>query len=262
MQWMQIGDNGRNLPSTYQQVIANMRYIQDEILPKLQILDDAVFNPDQSNGTDIVIDPDNILKVVGITVITDNMDQPGRPCDYTRNITYELKAVDAIGLSGKEGIGNSHILVMTVNMSGSTGIDYPIWQCAYGDIDMAMFFHTAKDTETWNDWVEVTNLATMLEKNEELLEKLSHRQFITSDNQPAADAQEEGDYWLQPVFPEGLFFQSVTDGTQVTPIRSGDNVNYQFVSTEDADITPSPTLEDFDVEESDPPYPTVTDVDG
>jgi len=267
MPWNAI-ENGRNLASTYQQVIENMRYIQDTILPKIDILNDTVFNPDNTAGntnSDMIVDENNQLKVVGVTIVTDNKGQDTPPSSYSRNVTYELKETSAVGLVGKDGITLNHVLIKTIAMDEEEGVDYPAWQTAYGDVAMTTYFRKAGANDTWGDWVKVVDMQEILEKNEELIQQLTHKQFVQSDNQPADDVQEVGDYWMQPLYPEvagdEYFLQSVSDSSVIYPITDLSSTSYQFESIEDGDVTPSPGMDDFDLDGSETPYPVSEDTE-
>lgn len=210
-----------NLPSTYQQVLENMRYIQEQLLPAIEILNKTVFNPDKDDGNnDIVLDPNEIMKVVGVSVVVEHMDENTPPNGYTRNVTFELKNANVIGLAGRNGISLPFVLVRTIRMRNVPGVEnYPTWQCAYGDIGMTMYFRKSEDDTEWGDWVPVIDLPRMLEENEKLMQQLSHRQFIHSDSEPGPDEQEPGDYWVQSIFPEGWFFQNVLNSTDIKPVN-------------------------------------------
>ena len=270
MGWNKISDD-RNLASTYQQVIENMRYIQDEILPKISILNDTVFNPNNtptSGKNDIVVDPDMIMRVVGISIITDNQDVNTPPKDYERNLSYEVKKTSAVNLVDKEGITLDHVLIKTIKM-GNSDIEYPAWQTAYGDIAMTMYCRKAIDDNTWEeDWVKVVDLQEMIKNNQEFIDKLTRKQFVASSVEPEPDAQEEGDYWFEPVIftePEPVkvqyFLQSVSDSAKIVIISDDTTGQYQFESVDGtADpIVPS-SMGEFMMEESELAKPPASPV--
>lgn len=236
-----------NLPSTFQQVIENMRYIQEELLPKIEILNNTVFNPDKDNGkNDIILDPNEIMKVVGVSVVVENMGENTPPSGYTRNVTFELKSTKAIGLEGRNGISLPFVLVRTIRMHGVPGVEnYPTWQCAYGDIAMTMYFRKSEDDAEWGDWVPVIDLPKLLEENEKLMQQLSHRQFLHSDTEPGPDEQEPGDYWVQSIFPEGYFFQNVLNSTDITPINKASSANYNFTKADTGEEVDGGSMDDY-----------------
>lgn len=240
--WNGPGSSDRNLPSTYQKVL--------ELMQDMEALANA-----------------------GLVISTESMDVNNMPSDYTRNMTYELKKVDVIGLSGKDGITLDYILVQTVRLDQSEmGVEYPAWQCAYGDVAMRMYFRSEVEGNTWTEWVPVVDYDDILDyimnngNFEEFLKGFiednieipdipdipnAHRQFMQSDTQPGPDEQIEGDYWLEPIVSSDYFFQNI-DTTEVTEIGQDSYHDYQFASTEEpSDITDSPPLEDFKLEEVD-----------
>ena len=236
-----------NLPSTYQQVLENMRYIQEQLLPAIEILNKTVFNPDKDDeSNDIVLDPNEIMKVVGVSVVVEHMDENTPPNGYTRNVTFELKNANVIGLAGRNGISLPFVLVRTIRMHNVPGVDnYPTWQCAYGDIGMTMYFRKSGDDTEWGDWVPVIDLPRMLEENEKLMQQLSHRQFIHSDSEPGPDEQEPGDYWVQSIFPEGWFFQNVLNSTDIKPVNKTTSQDYSFVKADTGEAVDGGTMDDY-----------------
>jgi len=237
------------LPSTYQQVLENMRYIQEELLPKIEILNNTVFNPDpddESGKSDIILDPNEIMKVVGVSVVVSNMGEDTPPSGYERNVTFELKSTNAIGLNGRKGITLPLVLVRTIRMHDVEGVEgYPTWQCAYGDIAMTMYFRKSEDDVSWGDWVPVVDLPTMLEEHEELMQKLSHRQFVQSDTEPLPDEQEPGDYWVQSIFPEGYFLQNVLNNTDIKPLNPTTAADYTFEKADTGEPVAGGTMDDY-----------------
>lgn len=247
------------LPSTYQQVIENMRYIQEELLPKIEILNRAVFNPDpdKKEQQDVVIDPDDIMRVVGVTVVTENIYVDTAPSDYTRNVTFELKSAEVVGLKGRNGITLPLVLIRTISMQNVEGVsDYPTWQCAYGDIAMTMYFRKSEDNKQWGDWVPVIDLPRLLEQNDELMKKVSHRQFVHSDTEPGPDEQEPGDYWVQSIFPEGYFFQSIVNSTDIIPVNAASSGDYQFEQVDGGEKAEAGNMSDYELQNQTEPAPT------
>lgn len=265
MPWNRI-ETGRGLASTYQQVLENMRYIQETILPKIDILNDTVFNPDNTGSggnSDLIVDVTNQMKVIGVTIVRDKMDENTPPSAYSRNVTYELKETAVVDLAGKEGITLDHVLIKTIAVNDADDVDYPAWQTAYGDVEMTTYFRKAESDDTWGDWIKVVDMQEILEKTEILIQQMGHKQFIQSDNQPKDDVQEVGDYWMQPLYdgvaPDAYFLQSVTDSSIIYPITDLSSSSYQFESIGDGDTTPSPGMGDFDLDGSGTPYPTSND---
>lgn len=231
--------NPRNLPSTFQQVLENMRNIQDTILPVIELLNKTIFNPDRPGSEggdfeskdDLVLDEDGRMKVIGITIVRDKQDEDTKPGSYVRNITFELKNARVIGLGGKSGISLDYVMVMTVSLNNDPSIVYPAWQCAYGDRAMTMYYRQAVDDDTWGNWVRVFDLKDVLKENPDIFEELSHRQIIEADSQP--DNQLPGDYWLQPIYPQvpvsSYFLQTIgSEITEITEINEETRAKFNF----------------------------------
>jgi len=167
---------GAPFPSTYKQVVENMKRINEIVSNYVQHLVDTIFNPTawSDGSTDVKFDPtDNKLKVIGTTIASDNPSVQSGPSEYFRNITWETKLSSAMGLSGLPNVGE-YVTVMTVAVP-----DHPIWQVAYSDEHMATYYRQANDDlATWSDW-----------------ESVGRKQFIQSDAQPERSVQDIGDYW-------------------------------------------------------------------
>lgn len=167
---------GAPFPSTYKQVVENMKRINEIVSNYVQHLVDTIFNPTawSDGSTDVKFDPtDNKLKVIGTTIASDNPSVQSGPSEYFRNITWETKLTSAMGLSGLPNVGE-YVTVMTVAVP-----DHPIWQVAYSDEHMATYYRQANDDlATWSDW-----------------ESVGRKQFIQSDVQPERSVQDIGDYW-------------------------------------------------------------------
>lgn len=229
------------LPSTFQQVVENMENIKLEILPIIDIIKNTIlpnWDPnkplDVDTDNDVVYDPDTgTMRVIGITVIIEHKDEDLPPDQYLRDITWELKNANVIGLAGKPGITLDYVTLRTVKMTRATGINYPAWQCAFGDGTMEMYYRQARPDNTWGDWVRVIDLKRILEQDPEIfkqclldlleiypdifkeylenifnrypdmfteiIETASHRQILESNTQPEEGVQEIGDYWFQPI---------------------------------------------------------------
>ncbi|MCM1295065.1 MAG: hypothetical protein NC311_05940 [Muribaculaceae bacterium] len=229
----------RNLPSAYQQILANMRVLEDRVLPMVEKLEQTIFNPDWEDPSkpqrpsDVVMDIDeNTMKVIGISVVVTNKDKDLRPADYIRDITYELKQVEVLGLTGRDGITLDYITLMTVRMNSAPEVAYPTWQCAFGDKAMAPYFRASVNDHEWGSWVKVIDLPKLLDQYPEIIKQLSHRQIIDSMEQPGPDDQEVGDYWLQTILPDtGYYFQDLTN-MSITKVDKEEMANYSFADAE------------------------------
>ena len=190
---------GQPFPSTYKQVVENMKRLNEIIDNYVSKLVATIFNPTAwaDGSTDIKYDPtDDKLKVIGETVLTSNPTANSGPSEYFRNITYELKNSASIGLSDLPGIGTV-VTLMTVNVPDGT-----CWQVAYSDDRMTTYFRKANtDMATWTAW-----------------ESVGRKQFVESVNQPGDNEQDIGDYWMKPI----------DDGQQLYR-KTGDNIYTQVM---------------------------------
>lgn len=209
----------RNLPSAYQQILENMRVLEETVLPMVEKLNQTIFNPDwerpdqNKRPSDVIMDIDeDTMKVIGVSVVVAHKDENLRPADYIRDITYELKNVEVIGLKGYDGITLGYATMMTVRMNSAREIPYPTWQCVYGDVAMCPYYRASINDHEWGEWVKVIDLSRMLEKYPEIIKQLSHRQIVDSIDMPGPDEQEPGDYWLETILPDsGFYLLDLTD---------------------------------------------------
>lgn len=191
----------RNLPSTYQEVLRHTTLLDDEVMPIINLLKNTILNPGDDDGdsrSDVVIDDDGNMKVLGVTVVTQYISTDLKPEDYVRDVTYELKDAAVIGLAGKPGVSLRHVTLKTVNVHDKPdGVNYPAWQCAYGDDRMEMYYRQAVADKEWGPWQRVVDLETMFNAHPELVERFSHRQILESAVLPTT--QNPGDYWFWPL---------------------------------------------------------------
>lgn len=181
-------DPSRNLPSSYQEILRMLKILLEEVVPFIQKLKDSMTPepPPGDPGGDVIIDPDDDeeLRVPGITVVKQYITYNLSPKEYLRNVVFEIKEAKAIGLAGKDGINLPYVTLMTIRQDArdadTTKINYPAWQCAYGDDRMAMWYRRATSDTTWGQWVRVT-----------------HKQVLESKTLPTT--QEVGDYWFWPI---------------------------------------------------------------
>ena len=200
--------------SSYQQILKNMRDIQDNIYPVIEKLNETIFGSDPTKS-DIEFGSDGSMRVKGTSVVTDFKDDVIPPKGYFRDFTTEIKSTAAAGLDETPGFSGDYCSLFTQSLN-DPDIDFPAWQLAVGDDYGAMYFRTALDDNTWGEWVPVIDLQRILwadenkdtvadllgymlnmEKNADLLEKLTHEQIKTGHVPP--DHQVENDYWLRPV---------------------------------------------------------------
>lgn len=244
------GSGKRNLPSAYQQILENMRVLDERVLPMVEKLEQTIFNPDWEDPdnpkrpSDVIMDIDeNTMKVIGISVVVKDKDTDLRPSDYVRDIVYELKNVAVLGLTGYDGITHNYLTLMTVRMNSAKEVGYPTWQCAIGDVAMTPYFRSSINDHEWGKWVKVIDLPKLLESYPEIVEQLSHRQIVDSVDQPAPDAQEVGDYWLQTILPDtGYYFMDLTTQS-ITKVDDEEMKNYALG---DAFSTDTPTEQNPD----------------
>ena len=183
-------------PSTYKQVIKNMRRINDLINNYISKLINTIFNPNAltDGNSDVWYDEEaEKLKVIGHTIITINQAVSSQPSYYRHDITWELKNSDVIGLAGEKDIGDV-VTVMTVRANNGA----PCWQVAYSDNHMTSYFRRATDDSTWGAW-----------------ESVGRKQLVRSDTQPADNLQDISDYWYQTldesdnhIKPERIFIKT------------------------------------------------------
>lgn len=270
-------DPSRNLPSTYQEVLRHRHLLDDEVMPVINILKNTILNPGDGDGnstSDIIVDENGNLKVIGITVVLDHIDDDLLPSDYKRDITHELKNAAVIGLAGKPGINLRYVTLKTVNIHDKPdGVVYPAWQCAYGDEGMEMWYRKAISDGEWGPWERVIDIKRMFEEYPEVVEQFSHRQVLESRTLP--EKQDVGDYWFWPIVkgvdplggggeeppvdPDppgpgddddpnaktGYFLQNVEDPTEVVEITQAVADSYKFIPMPNGTLVDPGTLKSF-----------------
>lgn len=162
------------------EVTSNMETITKEIEKITEALD--------SNVTGDVVGKFPDLKVVGIHANTDKVADNTPPSGYTRDITYEIKSVESIGLSGKKGVTGKYCLMITASVASQkddeSAIDFNPFRIAFGN-SLKRFYSEAKsDDDSWTEWLE-----------EE--EPRCDVNIVASDSEPGKDQQIEGDLWFE-----------------------------------------------------------------
>lgn len=177
--------NGQPFPSTYQQVVENMRRITELVDEYIQKLINTIFNPEavENGSTDIWYDEiEKKLKVIGMTIDDDKVDEILSPDGYVRDLSWELKKSNILDLAGEKDIGE-YVTVMTVRLP-----DGPRWQVAYSEDHMTSYFRKGEKkpdgTWAWGPW-----------------ESVGRKQFVKSADQPANNLQDVGDYWYTDITP-------------------------------------------------------------
>jgi len=234
-------------PSTYQQVIKNMRNLEERLLPLADLLEKTIFNKDPPKPNEPVSDVifnyiDQRMKALGVTMNTDDKDKILRPIDYLRDVTWELKKISVIGLTGKIGFNLSYCTLLTVRVHDPNVVGYPTWQCAYGDVNMELWYRQATDGYTWGKWIKVHDVKRMLNEYPDLIEKLSHRQIIMSDSQPTD--QEEGDFWIETILPSSGYFLVDLSNLLITTLNETEMQNY-VLSDVDTNLQNTGPIEDY-----------------
>lgn len=206
-----MGNNqyGMPFPSTYLQVVKNMRDLAEiiETLGDLSVedfpydslkdladtvknLEDKLLNQESPTDTDgdIVNDEDG-MKVIGVHINSTNVNNNTMISAYKQGVTYEVKSVDAIGLTGKLGMSEQYCMVITYQndkrLTGEVAAKITPFQIVYATDQLLMYKRTANvEADTWNEWTTM---------------ELARMQIIeTEDNlQPGADVQLEGEYWSE-----------------------------------------------------------------
>ena len=185
-------------PSSYQQILENMRYLNKEVYPIILALQNTAFGTDESKTDVVYSEEDESLRVKGIRMVRDAMDDPTPPRGYVRDFTVELKSTQALGLDETRGFSSPYLALFTQAASDDSDICLP-WQIAIGNEFGAIYFRPATDMDTWGNWVSITS-----------------RQLVQSPTEPKD--QTEGDYWLRPIAQIGeLFFQPI-DRPQETEV--------------------------------------------
>lgn len=237
--------------SSYQQILRNMREIQENIYPVIKKLNETIFNPDPTKS-DISFGEDGTMRVLGTSVVTDYKDDDEMPpCGYVRQFTSELKSTAKVGLNDTPGFSGDYLSLFTQRVSSSG----PAWQLAVGSDYGTMYYRSAIDDTTWGKWTPVVDLGRMIDApentevlrallpklfdlNEDMKKLFTHKQlFVPEDersaHRPPAD-QDVGDVWLQPVdVPGALITQSIENPLETEFIHQYTSDLFPFFNLDD-----------------------------
>lgn len=205
-------------PSTYQQVRENMKRLNEffgdggsgsgglteimqtlqELKAEIEELETALGGGDSGGGTtggDLVQDENGNIMVYGVRIVTQFADEDLTPAAYTRDVTFELKKTDIVGLNTMPGFTGAYVLVITYKHNLPTGesVDpfaYLPQQVAYG-ANMKAYTRTSVDTtgSAWSSpWTEVNPASEFT---------FNHPIFVQSETEPSD--LKESDYWFEPL---------------------------------------------------------------
>lgn len=186
------------LPSTYQQVLANMEAIAglgnlselpmnlEEIANTVKKLEDTIVNPPAGGASSDVITTEDGSKVLGNHLNTGNAEVDTPLDEYTRGVTFEVKNVTIVGLNEKDGMTDAYCMVMTVKRDSAIedepeAISFTPFQVAFSTSGACLYIRHQSDTG-WDEWQGLSGGGS---------------KEIVSDTQP--DKQKAGDYWCQPI---------------------------------------------------------------
>ena len=176
MAWNPIDPDNRNLASSYQQIIANMLCIQEEILPAIVILNNTLFSTAglDSGNSDIRYIED-VMRAVGISILDNHREDDLAPEQYHRHVTFEFKMPRSIGLDAgyvpDEDENKPIILLTATNGTAVTDTEdnmsnFRPWQFAFCIVtdENAVIFRLLgrvaeynEDTLVWGDWKTVSD---------------------------------------------------------------------------------------------------------
>lgn len=176
---------GTSIKEQIKDINSDITNIDKEIVKINKVVDKMAEGMDVSATGDVYGKfPD--LKVIGIHANTDKTDENTPPSGYKRDITYEIKSVEAIGLTGKEGMTSKYCLMVTTTIAsqiGETDINFKPFRMAYGN-SLKRFYSEATDDDTWGNWTEEEK-------------PRGNVNIITSETEPEQNAQTTGDFWFQ-----------------------------------------------------------------
>lgn len=204
-------------PSTYQQVRENMKRLDeffgggggdpgslteimetlDELRSDIDALESALGGGSGggSTGGDLVQDEDGNIMVYGVRIVTQFADEDLTPAAYTRDVTFELKKTEVVGLNAIPGFSGAYVLIVTYkhNLPVGESVDpfaYLPQQVAYGT-NMKAYTRTSVDTagSAWSTpWTEVNPAGEFT---------FNYPIFVQSETEP--DDLKESDYWFEPL---------------------------------------------------------------
>lgn len=196
-----MSDQEKKVPlaSTYQQVLENMEALAnlgnlsnlpmdlEEIANTVKKLEETIVNPPEGGASSDVITTEDGSKVLGNHLNTGNAEDDTPLDSYTRGVTFEIKNVSVVGLSGKDGMTDDYCMVMTVKRDSAIEnepeeLNFTPFQMAFSSSGACLYIRHQGEAG-WGEWKGLSGNGGSNE--------------IISESQP--DNQKAGDYWCQPI---------------------------------------------------------------
>ena len=162
-----------------------------KIVEQLQEMFIKVPEPGEEQKSSVVVNSDGETKVTGIHVNTSDPSVNSTPDSYKHGVTYEIKNIGSIGLSGKTGMTGTYCLVATftkdsaLDSETSSISSFKPFQIAYGTSSGTYYkrFADSVSSTSWGEWMSGSR--TMLEM------------AVVQSTEPASGTQLTGEFWYE-----------------------------------------------------------------
>ena len=166
----------------------------DELAKVVETLQDMFIKapePGEESKSSVVVNSEGETKVIGIHVNTSNHSVDSTPASYKHGVTYEIKNIGSIGLSGKSGMTGTYCLVATftkdsaLDSETSSISSFKPFQIAYGTSTGTYYkrFADSVTATSWGEWMGGTR--TMQEM------------AVVQTSQPSSGTQLTGEFWYE-----------------------------------------------------------------
>lgn len=166
----------------------------DELAKAVEKLQDMFIKapePGEESKSSVVVNSNGETKVTGIHVNTRNPSVNSTPASYKHGVTYEIKNIGSIGLSGKNGMTGTYCLVATftkdsaLDTETSSITSFKPFQIAYGTSTGTYYkrFADSVTATSWGGWM--SGARTMQEM------------AVVQTSQPSSGTQLTGEFWYE-----------------------------------------------------------------
>lgn len=166
----------------------------DELAKVVEQLQDMFIKapePGEESKSSVVVNSEGETKVTGIHVNTSDPSIDSTPASYKHGVTYEIKNIGSIGLSGKNGMTGTYCLVATftkdsaLDTETSSVSSFKPFQIAYGTSTGTYYkrFADSATATSWGEWMSGSR--TMQEM------------AVVQTSQPSSGTQLTGEFWYE-----------------------------------------------------------------
>ena len=162
-----------------------------KIVEQLQDMFIKAPEPGEESKSSVVVNSEGETKVTGVHVNTKNVSVNSTPASYKQGVTYEIKNIGTIGLSGKSGMTGTYCLVATYTKDSAldnetTSItSFKPFQIAYGTSSGTYYkrFANSVTSTSWGEWMSGSRTMTEM--------------AVVQRSEPTSGTQLTGEFWYE-----------------------------------------------------------------